>query len=86
MFAVFLLLLLPHVASVPSPSRPTPKYCRRCCDHLDPPLNPAPHPAANQTPEIRTIINMTILKGKTEPDTPIRLVRLNAALQRLAAS
>ncbi|XP_067316621.1 complement C1q tumor necrosis factor-related protein 1 [Pseudorasbora parva] len=59
MLAMLLLLLLPHVASIPSPSRPTPRYCRRCCDHLDPPLNPA----ANQMPEIRTIINMTILKG-----------------------
>uniref|UniRef100_A0A672L796 C1q and TNF related 6b n=1 Tax=Sinocyclocheilus grahami TaxID=75366 RepID=A0A672L796_SINGR len=43
---------------------PTPRYCRRCCDHLDPPLSPAPQPAANHTPEIRTIINMTILKGE----------------------
>ncbi|XP_039512545.1 complement C1q tumor necrosis factor-related protein 1 [Pimephales promelas] len=58
MLGVF--LLLPLVASVPPPSRPTPRYCRRCCDHLDPPLIPT----ANQTPEIRTIINMTILKGE----------------------
>ncbi|KAL1273452.1 hypothetical protein QQF64_029314 [Cirrhinus molitorella] len=64
MLAVFLVLLLPPVASIPSPSRPTPRYCRRCCDHLDPPLSPASQPAANHTPEIRTIINMTILKGE----------------------
>ncbi|KTF94386.1 hypothetical protein cypCar_00041333 [Cyprinus carpio] len=61
MLAVFLLLLA-SVASVPPPSRPTPRYCRRCCDHLDPPLSPAPQAAANHMPEIRTIINMTILK------------------------
>lgn len=64
MWAVLLLLLLPPEGSGSSPSRPTPKYCRRCCDHLDLPLSPASsHSAANQMPEIRTIINMTILKG-----------------------
>ncbi|KAM6972238.1 complement C1q tumor necrosis factor-related protein 1 [Aplochiton taeniatus] len=61
-----LLLLLPLSCCVPPPSRP-PRVCRRCCDHLDPPENPsssarsaatAPHP-----PEVRTFINMTILKG-----------------------
>lgn len=58
------LLLLPIITCVSAPSRPPPKYCRRCCDHLDPPLNPASPPAANHTPEIRTFINMTILKGE----------------------
>lgn len=61
------LLLLPLVASVPSPSRAPSKYCRRCCDPLDPPITP--HPTAYQTPEIRTYINMTILKGKNKIQT-----------------
>ncbi|XP_051985851.1 complement C1q tumor necrosis factor-related protein 1 [Xyrauchen texanus] len=65
MFGVFvpvLLLLLP-VTSGSSPSRPPSRHCRRCCDHLDMPINPASPPAAYQTPEIHTVINMTILKG-----------------------
>ncbi|XP_064172029.1 complement C1q tumor necrosis factor-related protein 1-like isoform X1 [Anguilla rostrata] len=33
------------------------RTCRRCCDHLE------GAPARNQMPEIRTYINMTILKG-----------------------
>ncbi|KAL1005647.1 hypothetical protein UPYG_G00061780 [Umbra pygmaea] len=59
------LLLLPLVSSSPSPSRP----CRQCCDHLQPPESPASHPAHaasathSQIPEVRTYINMTILKG-----------------------
>lgn len=66
MSAVFLsaLLLLPTVAFGSASLRPPPRHCRRCCDQLDPPLNPASHPAANHTPEIRTFINMTILKGE----------------------
>ncbi|KAK3556734.1 hypothetical protein QTP70_015084 [Hemibagrus guttatus] len=62
-FFLPVLLLLPLVASVPSPSRSPPKYCRRCCDHLDPPLSNSPRPVAYQTPEVRTFINMTILKA-----------------------
>ncbi|KAG9277511.1 complement C1q tumor necrosis factor-related protein 1 [Astyanax mexicanus] len=62
-FFLPVLLLLPLVASVPSPSRPPPKYCRRCCDHLEPPLSSSSRPVAYQAPEVRTFINMTILKG-----------------------
>ncbi|XP_060774109.1 complement C1q tumor necrosis factor-related protein 1 [Neoarius graeffei] len=62
-FFLPVLLLLPLVASVPSPSRSPPKYCRRCCDQLDPPHSNSPRPVAYQTPEVRTFINMTILKG-----------------------
>lgn len=63
-----LLLLLPLVLGVPSPSRPPTRYCRRCCDHMGPPDNPAsPRSSAaaslHQAPEVRTFINMTILKG-----------------------
>ncbi|XP_031419936.1 complement C1q tumor necrosis factor-related protein 1 [Clupea harengus] len=59
------LLLVPLVATVPPPSRPPVRYCRRCCDHLDPPENPSSPRSAGlqQTPEVRTFINMTILKG-----------------------
>uniref|UniRef100_A0AAR2LEP4 C1q domain-containing protein n=2 Tax=Pygocentrus nattereri TaxID=42514 RepID=A0AAR2LEP4_PYGNA len=62
-FFLPVLLLLPLVASVPSPSRLPPKYCRRCCDHLEPPLSPSSRPVTYQAPEVRTFINMTILKG-----------------------
>ncbi|KAK2817405.1 hypothetical protein Q5P01_025596 [Channa striata] len=54
-----LLLLLPLVCCVPSPSRSPPRTCRRCCDHQEPPADTAQY----QMPEVRTVINMTILKG-----------------------
>nr|XP_019958217.1 PREDICTED: complement C1q tumor necrosis factor-related protein 1-like [Paralichthys olivaceus] len=54
-----LLLLLPLVCCVPSPSRPPSRLCRRCCDHPE----PSPATAQYQMPEVRTVINMTILKG-----------------------
>ncbi|KAI4893902.1 hypothetical protein NFI96_013432, partial [Prochilodus magdalenae] len=64
-FFLPVLLLLPLVASLPSPSRTPPKYCRRCCDHLEPPLSTSSRPVAYQAPEVRTFINMTILKEKS---------------------
>ncbi|XP_028829463.1 complement C1q tumor necrosis factor-related protein 1 [Denticeps clupeoides] len=63
---LLLVLLLPPLgASVPSPSRPPLRYCRRCCDHLDPPESASsPRPGGLYvSPEVRTFINMTILKG-----------------------
>ncbi|XP_076122021.1 complement C1q tumor necrosis factor-related protein 6-like [Alosa pseudoharengus] len=48
------LLFLPWVTPVP----PTPTPCQRCCDHLEPPEGDVAH-----MPEIRTHIDMTILKG-----------------------
>ncbi|XP_041641497.1 complement C1q tumor necrosis factor-related protein 1 [Cheilinus undulatus] len=54
-----LLLLLPLVSSVPSPSRPPSRICRRCCDYHEPPAASTQY----QMPEVRTVINMTILKG-----------------------
>ncbi|KAI7803473.1 putative complement C1q tumor necrosis factor-related protein 6 [Triplophysa rosa] len=54
----FICLFVHLVASVPQPP------CRRCCDHL-----PSPDDAASlresmpAMPEVRTYINMTILKG-----------------------
>ncbi|XP_010737367.2 complement C1q tumor necrosis factor-related protein 1 [Larimichthys crocea] len=56
---VRLLLLLPLVCCVPSPSRPPSRLCRRCCDHTEPPAATSQY----QMPEVRTVINMTILKG-----------------------
>ncbi|XP_028842797.1 complement C1q tumor necrosis factor-related protein 1 isoform X2 [Denticeps clupeoides] len=60
MFGVLVppLLILPFVTSVPHHSSPPTETCRRCCDSLGPAERPPGH-----TPEIRTIINMTILKG-----------------------
>lgn len=59
MFEFGIICLFVHlVASVPQPP------CRRCCDHL-----PSPDDAASlresmpAMPEVRTYINMTILKG-----------------------
>lgn len=54
-----LLLLLPLVCCVPSLSRPPSRLCKRCCDHTEPPAATAQY----QIPEVRTVINMTILKG-----------------------
>ncbi|KAL6111197.1 c1qtnf6 [Pungitius sinensis] len=54
-----LLWLLPLAFCVPSPSRPPSRHCRRCCDHMEPPAATGQH----QIPEVRTVINMTILKG-----------------------
>ncbi len=60
MFGSFLLasLFLHLVVSVPQPA------CRRCCDHL-PPLEDAAtlRESMPAMPEVRTYINMTILKG-----------------------
>ncbi|KAJ8363224.1 hypothetical protein SKAU_G00120550 [Synaphobranchus kaupii] len=58
-----LVLLLPLVASV-TPSKAPPRFCRRCCDHLEPPEGASARAAPPQkVPEVRTFINMTILKG-----------------------
>ncbi|XP_064179811.1 complement C1q tumor necrosis factor-related protein 1 [Anguilla rostrata] len=58
-----LVLLLPLVASA-SPSKAPPRICRRCCDHLEPPEGASTRTAPPQrVPEVRTFINMTILKG-----------------------
>ncbi|XP_037830850.1 complement C1q tumor necrosis factor-related protein 1 isoform X1 [Kryptolebias marmoratus] len=54
-----LLLVLPLVCCVPSSSRSSSRQCRRCCDQLDPPAATAHY----QMPEVKTVINMTILKG-----------------------
>ncbi|XP_020506982.2 complement C1q tumor necrosis factor-related protein 6 [Labrus bergylta] len=66
MLGVLLLLsLFPMVAVVPPPSGP-PVPCRRCCDHLEPEDGSGaelPTGGFNHVPEVRTYINMTILKG-----------------------
>ncbi|XP_018601571.1 complement C1q tumor necrosis factor-related protein 1 [Scleropages formosus] len=56
------LLLFLHVDAIPSrtPLRP----CRRCCDHLEPQEGSTMRAVPPyQMPEVRTYINMTILKG-----------------------
>ncbi|XP_010901442.1 complement C1q tumor necrosis factor-related protein 1 [Esox lucius] len=63
---ISILLLLPVVIPVPPPGGASPTLCRRCCDHLE--GSPAPQTGEhtggqNQMPEVRTYINMTILKG-----------------------
>ncbi|XP_026159994.1 complement C1q tumor necrosis factor-related protein 6 [Mastacembelus armatus] len=54
-----LLLLLPLVCCVPSLSKPPSRLCKRCCDNTDQQAAVAQY----QMPEVRTVINMTILKG-----------------------
>uniref|UniRef100_A0A3Q3F1E4 C1q and TNF related 6a n=1 Tax=Labrus bergylta TaxID=56723 RepID=A0A3Q3F1E4_9LABR len=61
---LLLLSLFPMVALVPPPSGP-PVPCRRCCDHLEPEDGSGaelPTGGFNHVPEVRTYINMTILK------------------------
>lgn len=66
-----LLVLLPLVFCVPSPSRPPSRICRRCCDFQESPASTAQY----QIPEVRTVINMTILKGK-QPEPRLILYSL----------
>ncbi|TNN47616.1 Complement C1q tumor necrosis factor-related protein 1 [Liparis tanakae] len=65
MLAVLTLLALSSlVASGPPDGRPV--LCKRCCDPLEPAEGSgAPPPSAgfSSVPEVRTFINMTILKG-----------------------
>ncbi|XP_029996907.1 complement C1q tumor necrosis factor-related protein 6 [Sphaeramia orbicularis] len=58
-----LLSIFSLVASVPPNT--TPRPCRRCCDHLpaDGSTDPSHSPGLSHVPEVRTYINMTILKG-----------------------
>ncbi|KAM7386514.1 hypothetical protein PAMA_009223 [Pampus argenteus] len=63
--AVLLLSLSSLVALVPPPSAP-PVPCKHCCDHLEPAEGSAAQPPTgmfSHVPEVRTYINMTILKG-----------------------
>lgn len=69
MFGVLLLLLLSftsQVALVP-PARGPLRSCRRCCDHLEQDEGSGSSPPfkrLSNVPEVRTYINMTILKGE----------------------
>lgn len=67
MLGVFVLLLslTPLVATVPHSGAPR-VFCKHCCDHLEPEEGSgdlAPLVEFNHVPEVRTYINMTILKG-----------------------
>ncbi|XP_049925215.1 complement C1q tumor necrosis factor-related protein 6 [Epinephelus moara] len=60
--ALVLLSLTSLVALVPPPPVP----CRQCCDDLEPPEGSGAQPPTggfSHVPEVRTYINMTILKG-----------------------
>ncbi|GAA6226020.1 complement C1q tumor necrosis factor-related protein 6-like [Lates japonicus] len=66
MLGVLLILSLSSlVAPLPPPSDP-PAVCKHCCDHLEPAEGsgaPPPTGGFSHVPEVRTYINMTILKG-----------------------
>lgn len=66
MLGVLLLLSLTSlVALLPPPTAP-PVPCRHCCDHLEPAEGSGAQPPTlgfAHVPEVRTYINMTILKG-----------------------
>lgn len=67
MFGVLLLLLsFSSVVVVPPPNSP----CRKCCDQMSPADGSGDSPMSEEfspVPEIRTYINMTILKGDYFP-------------------
>lgn len=69
MLALLLLLLLSVttlVTLVPPPTAPA-RACRQCCDDLELLEGSGFQPAAaelSRVPEVRTYINMTILKGR----------------------
>lgn len=60
-----LVLLSVFSLVAPVPPSATPRPCRRCCDHLpaDGSSGPSHSPGMSHVPEVRTYINMTILKG-----------------------
>ncbi|XP_029364475.1 complement C1q tumor necrosis factor-related protein 6 isoform X1 [Echeneis naucrates] len=66
MLGVLIFLCLPSlVALVPPPSAP-PALCMQCCDGLEPAEGSGAQPPIEDfahVPEVRTYINMTILKG-----------------------
>lgn len=68
MLGVLLLLSLTSlVAPVPPPGAP-PVSCRRCCDDVEPEESSGAEPPIgvfSHVPEVRTYINMTILKGNS---------------------
>ncbi|KAM6905677.1 complement C1q tumor necrosis factor-related protein 6 [Xenentodon cancila] len=66
MLPVLLLLVFPSLVAMAHPSSGTPVACKRCCDHLGPEEGSGDQPVMREfsrVPEIRTYINMTILKG-----------------------
>ncbi|XP_062263808.1 complement C1q tumor necrosis factor-related protein 6 isoform X1 [Platichthys flesus] len=66
MLGVLLFLSLSSLADLVPPPRSPPVLCRHCCDDLEPAEGSGEQPATagfNHVPEVRTYINMTILKG-----------------------
>ncbi|XP_019962174.2 complement C1q tumor necrosis factor-related protein 6 isoform X2 [Paralichthys olivaceus] len=66
MLGVLLILSLSSLVALVPPPRSPPALCRRCCDDLEPEEGSGEQPTTagfNHVPEVRTYINMTILKG-----------------------
>uniref|UniRef100_A0AAQ4NPX0 C1q and TNF related 6a n=1 Tax=Gasterosteus aculeatus aculeatus TaxID=481459 RepID=A0AAQ4NPX0_GASAC len=66
MLGVFTLLSLGSLVALVRPPNVHAVRCRRCCDHLEPAEGSGDQPPTrgfNHVPEVRTYINMTILKG-----------------------
>ena len=83
MLGVLLLLSLSSLVDLVPPPRSPPVLCRRCCDDLEPAEGSGEQPTTagfDHVPEVRTYINMTILKGRskaTKPDTGLTHVVKN---------
>ncbi|KAM6913769.1 complement C1q tumor necrosis factor-related protein 6 [Lycodopsis pacificus] len=66
MLGVLTLLSLSSLVALVPPPNVRPVLCHRCCDHLEPAEGSGAQPPTagfNHVPEVRTYINMTILKG-----------------------
>ncbi|KAK9535438.1 hypothetical protein VZT92_007819 [Zoarces viviparus] len=66
MLGVLTLLSLSSLVALAPPPNVPPVLCHHCCDHLEPAEGSGAQPPTagfNNVPEVRTYINMTILKG-----------------------
>ncbi|XP_057673174.1 complement C1q tumor necrosis factor-related protein 1 [Corythoichthys intestinalis] len=66
MFGILLSLSFVYLVTQAAPPNTAPAPCRRCCDDMEPSEGSGAQPPTggyNQVPEVRTYINMTILKG-----------------------
>ncbi|XP_040918646.1 complement C1q tumor necrosis factor-related protein 6-like isoform X2 [Toxotes jaculatrix] len=66
MLGVLLILSLSSLVALVPPPKAAPALCKHCCDHLDPAEGSGAQPPMGEfsvVPEVRTYINMTILKG-----------------------
>lgn len=66
MLGVLLILSLSSLVDLVPPTSASPAPCKRCCDDLEPAEGSGAQPLTggfSHVPEVRTYINMTILKG-----------------------